>query len=289
MAHQLRDSNSFRDAWALIRAIAGAPGEARWAFQSGEQVAEITLVSDEPQGWRTSQALPIEVRQMLDLYVPLCRTPVRSFVLGHLGQSVDGFVAGADGESRSLNGQQNIVHLHRLRALFDAVVVGCRTAAVDDPQLTTRLVDGPNPVRVVLDSSLSSDPGLKLYSDGEAPTLIVCAGFAPNKHYPSQTRVLRLRAEQRRGSLREALDALRAEGLERVFVEGGGTTVSRGLAERALHRLQIAVAPLIIGSGIRGVALPSLTSFRDALRPACRHFEMGRDVLFDFDLRPERG
>ena len=56
------------------------------------------------------------------------------------------------GASHWISGQEDIVHTHRLRALFDAVVVGAGTVRADDPQLTTREVEGPSPVRVVLDT-----------------------------------------------------------------------------------------------------------------------------------------
>jgi riboflavin biosynthesis pyrimidine reductase len=80
-------------------------------------------------------------------------------------------------------------------------------------------------------------------------------------------------------------DALRARGLRRLFVEGGGVTVSRFLQQGLLDRLQITVAPLIIGDGRRGVTLPATKRLVEALRPVHRIFRMGGDVLFDFDLQ----
>ena len=75
----------------------------------------------------------------------------RPITIGHLGQSLDGFIATHSGDAISVTGPENILHLHRLRALCDAVVVGAGTVAADNPRLTTRLVAGSNPVRVILD------------------------------------------------------------------------------------------------------------------------------------------
>ena len=81
--------------------------------------------------------------------ISTCRSAARRkrrpITVGHLGQSLDGFIATHDGDSQFVTGRENIVHLHRLRALCDAVVVGAGTVAADDPQLTTRHVAGPQP------------------------------------------------------------------------------------------------------------------------------------------------
>src|ERR1700719_591940 len=72
-------------------------------------------------------------------------------VVGQLGQSLDGRIATNSGHSHYINGPAGLDHLHRLRALVDAVVIGVGTALADDPLLTVRRVAGPNPARVILD------------------------------------------------------------------------------------------------------------------------------------------
>ena len=74
-------------------------------------------------------------------------------VVGQFGQSIDGRIATVTGHSKYINGTAGLAHLHRLRALVDAVVVGIGTAVADDPQLTVRRVAGPSPARVVIDPS----------------------------------------------------------------------------------------------------------------------------------------
>ena len=66
-------------------------------------------------------------------------------------------------------------HVHRLRALADAVVVGASTVEFDDPQLTTRLVSGKSPVRVVIDPNLRLSFDRRVFTDGAVKTLVVCA------------------------------------------------------------------------------------------------------------------
>jgi riboflavin biosynthesis pyrimidine reductase len=72
-------------------------------------------------------------------------------------------------------------------------------------------------------------------------------------------------------------------------VEGGGVTVSAFLDADLLDRLQIAIAPLIIGNGRPAIRLPPRTNLSECHRPSYRVFRMGGDVLFDCDLRFARG
>jgi riboflavin biosynthesis pyrimidine reductase len=83
---------------------------------------------------------------------------------------------------------------------------------------------------------------------------------------------------------RAVLDLLAARGLRRIFLEGGGVTISHFLAARCLHRLQITVAPLIIGSGRPSITLPEIEQLSRSLRPPTRRFDLGDDILFECRL-----
>jgi riboflavin biosynthesis pyrimidine reductase len=90
--------------------------------------------------------------------------------------------------------------------------------------------------------------------------------------------------DDQRMNLGTLISLLRRRGLRRLFIEGGGVTVSRFLAAGLLTRLQVTVAPVIIGEGRPGLRLPRLERLDAALRPPARQFCMGQDVLFDLDL-----
>src|SRR5215204_1570064 len=94
-------------------------------------------------------------------------------VIGQIGQSLDGRVATESGHSHYINGPAGLAHLHRLRALVDAVVVGVGTAVADDPQLTVRRVEGPNPVRVVIDPRGRLPAAARMLADDNTRRIVI--------------------------------------------------------------------------------------------------------------------
>ena len=94
-------------------------------------------------------------------------------VVGQIGQSLDGRIATQTGHSHYINGPFGLAHLHRLRALVDAVVIGVGTALADDPQLTVRRVSGPHPARVVIDPNGRLPAKAKLLAQDGVRRLII--------------------------------------------------------------------------------------------------------------------
>jgi len=243
-----------------------------------------------------TSSLDASGRQLLERYGPLCLGSRRPRVLVHLAQSVDGRIATTSGASRYLSGEADLEHAHRLRALFDGILVGAGTVASDDPRLTCRRVPGPSPTRIVLDPRGRLDLAAhRVFQDGAAPTLLVrgttdggAAVGSRATSAPGAAPGVRVLSSPVGPSgqldLRRLLDVLAAHGLGRIFVEGGGVTVSRFLQAGLVDRLQLTVAPVVLGSGRPAVKLPTIEGLGEALRPPCRIYRLGEDVLFDFDL-----
>ncbi len=267
-------------------AFVAAPDGQLQPAAPGDPAADLTWQPE--TGWATTWSPEDHRTAFVDLYLPVCSaTSSRPITVGHLGQSLDGFIATHSGESKWVTGQENMVHMHRMRALCDAVVVGAGTVALDDPQLTTRLVPGSNPLRVVLDPGRRLEPSHRVFSDEDpVETLYMCAQslVRPGEDRFGQARVVAVADAPGGVDLAEVLRLLRSRGCTRIFVEGGGVTVSMFLEASLLTRLHVAVAPLLIGDGRPAIRLTARGALGECHRPQYRVFKMGGDILFDCDL-----
>ena len=216
--------------------------------------------------------------------------PERPFVVAQLGQSLDGRIATLSGESQWINKEEALIHVHRVRAAVDAVIVGIGTVVADDPRLNVRRVPGRNPARVVIDPKGRMPCAANLLADDGAARLIVRAkGCAAAEPRGCRSVEVPLDGD---GKLppRAIIDALFQCGLRTFLVEGGAGTVSGFIDGGAVDRLHVLVAPVILGSGKPGLTLKPIDRLAQALRPTAEvHVLPDGDVLFDCDMRSSHG
>lgn len=154
------------------------------------------------------------VEEQLAPYVHHRRTG-RPYVVAKLAASADGRTAAPDGSSKWITGDAARADAHRIRAESDAVIVGAGTVRADDPALTVRHVDGPDPERIVL-------------------------GNVPPDAAVRPCRELSATPE-------EVLDLLGAEGMVQVMVEGGASVVGAFHRAGLVDRYVLYVAPVLFG------------------------------------------
>jgi diaminohydroxyphosphoribosylaminopyrimidine deaminase/5-amino-6-(5-phosphoribosylamino)uracil reductase len=178
----------------------------------------------------------------------------RPFVILKLASTLDGRTAAVDGSSQWITGDEARTAAHQLRAESDAIVVGSGTVRRDNPTLTTRLVDGPSPRRVVL---------------GKAPEQ---ANVHPCLEWDK--------------SLCELLDSLGNEGVLQLMVEGGATVASSFHQQNLVDRYVLYVAPAFMGGNdgaplFNGGSAPSMQQlWRGTLRNVR---QLGSDIEVTID------
>jgi riboflavin-specific deaminase-like protein len=284
-------------AWLLLRALSRRAGAGQAVVQAcGVRVDDDGRLEEVKlgQGWldvfpdatplfQPMLSLAPSVEHLLELYLPMCVGASGSdLVVGHVGQSLDGQIATSTGASCYITGPQDLLHTHRLRALFDVVLVGRATVACDNPRLTTRLVPGDNPTRVVVDPALRAPLERQVFCDGAAPTLVLCReGMGSDGEHHGLAEIAEVPSTGPWLAPAMLLAKLRQMGLRRIFIEGGGVTVSHFLQVGLLDRMHVTISPIFLGQGRPGVSLPKIDSLDRALRPRVRRFALGDDMLFD--------
>jgi diaminohydroxyphosphoribosylaminopyrimidine deaminase/5-amino-6-(5-phosphoribosylamino)uracil reductase len=239
-----------------------------------------------PKAFRTADGpLP---QPWADIFGPLRQGMIDDLVLvGQCGQSIDARIATPTGHSHYINGEAGLAHLHRLRALVDAVVVGVGTAIADDPQLTVRRVEGPSPARVIIDPNGRLPSNARALAADGARRLVVTVAGRP-KQLPAGVEIVPLAPHNGELAPAAIIAALAERGFRRILVEGGADTVSRFLAARCLDRLHILIAPIILGAGRSSLTLPPIERVDEAIRAPMRAHILGDDVLLDCDLSAQR-
>jgi riboflavin-specific deaminase-like protein len=208
-------------------------------------------------------------------------------VVGQLGQTLDGRIATVTGHSKYINGPAGLAHLHRLRAVVDAVVVGVGTAIADNPQLTVRLVTGRHPARVVIDPQSRLQRDALVWADDGTRRIVVVADQV-KANTPSGVEVLSIPSNNGKLDPVNILKALAGVGLKRILIEGGADTVSRFMHAGCLDRLHVIVAPIIMGSGRPGFVLPAIQQMDQAVRIKMQVHPLEDEVVFDCDLSQQR-
>jgi riboflavin-specific deaminase-like protein len=214
----------------------------------------------------------------------------RPFVTLAYARSLDGCLAHRRGERTRLSGPESLRLTHSLRACHAALVIGVETVLVDDPLLTTRLVPGPSPLRVILDSHLRTPPEARVLSRRAPGVWIACGDDADPER---AGRLVRVGARVVHGprhprgvDVAGLLVALGRAGVRSVMVEGGARVLASFVRDRLVDFVCVTVAPVEIG-GARAVTLAHDPLSEPALGLTIRRFQLGRDTLICGALDPE--
>ena len=167
-------------------------------------------------------------------------------------QSLDGSITLERGMPTAISGPEAMRFTHQLRASHDAILVGIGTVLADDPQLTVRLVDGPQPQPVILDSYLRTPVTARLFSHPTHQPWIVTSYQADADRRATLEaagcRIFPVPVDANgRLDLRTTLDTLAEHGVQTVMVEGGATVIASFLQARLVNQVALTITPRFLG------------------------------------------
>lgn len=210
----------------------------------------------------------------LQLYLPHCLAPLkaqqlqRTLCTAHVAQTIDGKIATFTGNSKWIGNQENLIHAHRMRALHDAVMVGKNTYLTDNPRLTVRHVTGNDPHRFVIWGSEHPDP------KEDITPIIIQNGKPPVKG------AMELEASAGQINCADILKSLYQKGINNVYLEGGGLSISKFLEQGLINQLQIHISCKILGSGISAFRLEEREHIQDALILSNKsYYQVGDEIM----------
>ena len=198
-------------------------------------------------------------------------------------QSLDGSLTHRRGESLALSGPDARVLTHRLRAAHDAILVGIGTVLADDPLLTVREVQGPNPTPIILDSRLrlpldcrllqrwDQKPWVATTSQGDSQQRLALAAAG--------ARLLDCPQDDRGGvDLAALLTQLAEAGVSSLMVEGGARVITSFLAQGLADQAVITIAPCFIG-GLPVVESGAFAGRGFPRMPKMETMRLGEDII----------
>lgn len=210
----------------------------------------------------------------------LAKRAGKSFVAGHVTQTLDGRIACENGQSQWIGNTADQHHSHRMRALLEGVMVGANTALHDDPALTVRHVAGANPRRIVVSGrgrvlaenralTMMSHPGCEIFVGATQET-------ASTDETVNVNRVASVDGQLPPASV---LEALRERGVYSIYLEGGAGILSSFLQAQSLDLLQVHVASMILGAGLPSLRLPAVDHVEDGIHMHMDHAILDGHVL----------
>lgn len=175
----------------------------------------------------------------------------RPFVLLKSAMSLDGKISTYSGESKWITSKESREEVHKLRNDLMAILVGVNTIIKDNPRLTCRVEDGRNPIRIVVDSFLRIPMDSNVIKDKEAKTIIATTKFAKKDKIlslrNSGIEVLVINSKNNKVDLDELMVKLGELNIDSILLEGGSTLNFSALKQGIVDKIQIYIAPKIIG------------------------------------------
>lgn len=220
----------------------------------------------------------------------------KPFVVLKSAMSLDGKIATASGESRWITGEEARYEVHKLRNELSAIMVGVDTVIKDNPELTCRLEEGRNPIRIVVDSKLRIPMESKVIVDTDkAKTIIATTDMAAKDKIAILENqgvvVLIVKSKDGRVDLQELMIKLGELNIDGILLEGGASLSFSALESRIVDKIQVYISPKLIGgekskTPVGGMGIELL---KDAFKVENMTVRLiGEDILLEGYMKEEK-
>jgi diaminohydroxyphosphoribosylaminopyrimidine deaminase/5-amino-6-(5-phosphoribosylamino)uracil reductase len=235
----------------------------------------------------TVGVMETDCRSLNEVYLKWVTTGL-PYVTVKWAQTLDGKISTPQGGSPYISSPESLKLAHKLRATHDAILVGVNTVIKDNPELTTRLVKGRNPVRVVLDSHLRIPLDSKvLMNQSAAKTLIAATPSAPKEKLAALKKmgieVLTLPPDSTgRVDLKALLKTLAQRQISSVLVEGGAEVITSFLRLALADKIIAIIAPRLMGAGTDAVGKLNIIYISQTLKlNFTKVYRSGEDIVVE--------
>lgn len=224
-------------------------------------------------------------RKMNEAFIKWITTK-KPFVIMKTAISLDGKIATNTGESKWISSEESRNYVHKLRNRVDAVIIGINTVLKDDPYLTTRIKDGKDPLRIILDSRLRIPMDVKILKDKNA-MIATTLKYNRKKKIALEKKgigVIVVRKNIKKVDLRELMDELSLRGITHIMIEGGSEVNASALKAGIVDKVIYFIAPKIIGGSDAKTAIggKGIAHMKDAMNLNNIEIkQMGHDIVME--------
>jgi diaminohydroxyphosphoribosylaminopyrimidine deaminase/5-amino-6-(5-phosphoribosylamino)uracil reductase len=228
-----------------------------------------------------------ELKKMNEVFMKYI-TQRLPFITIKVAQSLDGRIATRTGDSKWITSDKSRNFTHRMRKDYDAIVVGVNTIIRDNPKLDAWF-SKRNPVKIVVDSELSTPQNANIFSGG-GEVIIVTLASKPGQETENRSilekraKILEVKEKSGEINLRDMMKKLARMQISNILVEGGGTLIGSLFDEGLVDKVLFFISPKIIGGkdAISSVMGKGIARVERAIRlRKLKIRRMGEDYLFE--------
>ncbi len=233
-----------------------------------------------------TNVLPKECEKLNEIFFKN-QTQKLPFITIKTATTLDGKIATKTGSSKWITGEKARAKVQELRHKYDAILTSSSTIIADNPSLNCRTKNGKNPIRVILDTNLKTNPKSKVYNN-DGTKVFIATILKDNKKYPNNVEILTVNEKKGKIDLKKLIEQLYKLGICSILVEAGGILNGAFFKEKLVDKLIHFTAPKIIGDidakpFIQGFNIDQINESLNLKLISTK--QLGNDLMCEYSIR----